>query len=240
VPDRAAPQVYKIGMPNVLYGFDEKGRMWLDHGVDVRCSDCSAVKGLDGWGANSASLGNLIMQTAEELEARFRIRMVRRELTTDWGGPGRWRGAPGTLNVKETLEDAFGSAFMISKRHPLKGMGGGADARPYLNHFRAGTPDEYEIELAVANAPLPAGSVTAYQFGGGGGYGDPFQRDPGAVLEDALDEIVSVEGALRDYGVVLTGSVEDLTLAIDEEATARVRAERSELEAELTGAGAGG
>ena len=54
-----------------------------------------------------------------------------------------------------------------------------------------------------------------FDYGGGGGWGDPLDRDPQAVLDDVLDEYVSVEGARRDYGVVLTGSLEDLTLAID-------------------------
>jgi N-methylhydantoinase B len=45
------------------------------------------------------------------------------------------------------------------------------------------------------------------------------------VLDDVLDEYVSVEGAERDYGVVLTGSLEDLTLAVDTPATERRRAE---------------
>ena len=48
---------------------------------------------------------------------------------------------------------------------------------------------------------------------------------PQAVLDDVLDEYVSVAGARRDYGVVLTGSLEDLTLALDETATTRLRAE---------------
>jgi len=43
------------------------------------------------------------------------------------------------------------------------------------------------------------------------------------VLDDVLDEYVSVEGAERDYGVVLSGSLEDLTLAVDEESTAKLR-----------------
>jgi N-methylhydantoinase B len=115
---------------------------------------------------------------------------------------------------------------MISKRHPLRGMGGGNDALPYYNHFLSGTDEEYEIELSVTNAPLPKGSLTSYQFGGGGGYGDPLEREPAAVLEDALDELVSVEGARRDYGVVLTGSVHDLSLEVDEDATAALRSER--------------
>jgi N-methylhydantoinase B len=65
-----------------------------------------------------------------------------------------------------------------------------------------------------------------YDYGGGGGWGDPFERDPQAVLDDVLDEYVSVEGARRDYGVVLTGSLEDLTLEIDHEASHAERARR--------------
>jgi N-methylhydantoinase B len=225
-PDRAAPQIYKLGMPNVVYGYDEDGSMWLDHGVDTRSSDCSGVRGLDGWGANAAAFGNLILQTAEELETRFPVRMLSREMTIDSAGPGQWRGNPGSLNVKQSLADCYGSAFMISKRHPLRGMAGGSDAIPYSNRFMVGTDEEFEVEIAVSNHPLPAGAITAYQFGGGGGYGDSWEREPKAVLEDALDEMVSIEGAARDYGVVVTGEVDDLSLEIDEEATAELRASR--------------
>jgi N-methylhydantoinase B len=73
---------------------------------------------------------------------------------------------------------------------------------------------------------MEAGDRIVFDYGGGGGWGDPLERDPQAVLDDVVDEYVSVEGAARDYGVVLTGSLEDLTLAVDEEATARLRAER--------------
>jgi N-methylhydantoinase B len=70
---------------------------------------------------------------------------------------------------------------------------------------------------------MEAGDVVQYDYGGGGGWGDPLDRDPQAVLDDVLDEYVSVDGAERDYGVVLTGSLEDLTLAVDEEATVALR-----------------
>ncbi|MFS8533427.1 MAG: hypothetical protein FWJ91_16885, partial [Sphaerobacter thermophilus] len=56
---------------------------------------------------------------------------------------------------------------------------------------------------------------------GGGGYGDPLDRDPRAVRDDVLDELVSPERAREDYGVVLTPDLE-----IDWEATDRLRAER--------------
>jgi N-methylhydantoinase B len=73
--------------------------------------------------------------------------------------------------------------------------------------------------------PMQAGDRIMYDYGGGGGWGDPFDRDPQAVLDDVLDEYVSVDGARRDYGVVLTGSLDDLTLALDEPATEQLRAE---------------
>jgi N-methylhydantoinase B len=74
--------------------------------------------------------------------------------------------------------------------------------------------------------PHPAGEAFRYVYGGGGGWGDPRTRDPERVLDDVLDELVSVEAARRDYGVVLTGSLEALDLAVDHDATQRLRAER--------------
>ena len=86
-----------------------------------------------------------------------------------------------------------------------------------------------KMATCTGDAPRPpnsAGQRLCYDYGGGGGWGDPLDRDPQAVLDDVLDEYVSVAGAERDYGVVLTGSLEDLTLEIDHDGTERLRAER--------------
>jgi N-methylhydantoinase B len=71
---------------------------------------------------------------------------------------------------------------------------------------------------------MEAGARICFDYGGGGGWGDPLDRPATAVLDDVLDEYVSVEGADRDYGVVLTGSLEELTLVVDEAATEQRRA----------------
>ncbi len=225
LPERASPQVYKLGMPNAVVGFDAQGQMWMDQGVDVRASDASATQGIDGWGAMCSGLGNLILAAAEEAESRFPVINVSREMTTDSGGAGRWRGQPGTRNVKQVLEPFTAVAWMVSREHPLRGLRGGDDAGPYENRFLVGTPEEYEIENAVATQ-LPAGAVLAYQYGGGGGFEDPLLRDPQAVCEDVLDEYVSPEAARARYGVLLRGSVEQGDLAVDREATEALRAER--------------
>ena len=76
-----------------------------------------------------------------------------------------------------------------------------------------------EVNPSVANKLLQTGERLVYHFGGGGGWGDPLDREPSAVLDDVWDEYVSVEGAFQDYGVVITGSLEDMTLAVDLDAT---------------------
>jgi len=228
LPERASPQVYKLGMPNAVVGFDASQRMWMDQGVDVRASDASATQGIDGWGSMCSGLGNLILAAAEEAESRFPVLNWSRELTTDSGGAGRWRGQCGSLNVKQVLEPVTAMSWMVSRHHPLRGLRGGEDAAPYRNRFCVGTPEEVEIE-STALAQLPAGSVMAYQYGGGGGFESPLLRDPEAVREDVLDEYVSVAAARERYGVVLRGSPEEGDLEID---TAATRALRERLAAE--------
>jgi N-methylhydantoinase B len=110
-------------------------------------------------------------------------------------------------------------------KYPMPGIAGGKPGAPNRLTLRANSDDPYVVEHTANWVPLEAGHHIVYDYGGGGGWGDPFERDPQAVLDDVLDEYVSIEGAEKDYGVVLTGSLEELTLAVDEDATANVRRE---------------
>jgi N-methylhydantoinase B len=225
-PERSAPQLYKIGMPNAVIGF-RNGQMWLDQGVDARTMDASAVQGIDGWGSCPVALGNLLLSEAEDAESRFPILNISREMKIDTEGAGRWRGQPGSLNVKKVLEPVGAMAWMVSASHPLSGINGGDDASPYINHFEVGSERERQITL-TARAQLPAGAVIAYQHGGGAGFESPLLRDPEAVKEDVLDEIVSLERARDKYGVVLKGSLEEYDLSVDVEATRALRQQKME------------
>ena len=71
----------------------------------------------------------------------------------------------------------------------------------------------------LGNVAFKPGESFVFESGGGGGWGDPFERDPRAVAEDVRNEIVSRERPPRRYGVVLTDALE-----VDAEATARRRA----------------
>jgi N-methylhydantoinase B len=222
VPERSCPQVYKIGMPNAVIGFDRNGQMWMDQGVDARSMDASAVQGVDGWGSSCVALGNLFLSEAEDAESRFPIINLSREMTIDTGGAGRWRGQPGSLNVKKVLEPTMAMAWMVSATHPLRGLCDGEDGGPYANHFEVGTEREYQVGLS-AHAQLPAGAVIAYQHGGGAGFGAALLRDPEAVKEDVLDEKVSLAAAREKYGVLFTGTLENYDLEVDAAATQALR-----------------
>jgi N-methylhydantoinase B len=91
------------------------------------------------------------------------------------------------------------------------------------------SPDgRYHYPFAVAAHPTAPMSVLRYLTGGGGGWGDPLQREPERVRIDVRDGYVSIAGAARDYGVVVGGDPDrdPEGLVVDEEATARLRAQR--------------
>jgi N-methylhydantoinase B len=75
----------------------------------------------------------------------------------------------------------------------------------------------------IGDVELAAGEWLRGLESGGGGYGDPLERDPEAVRQDVLDRWVSIEAAGAEYGVVLEGSAAACALAVDAAATAALR-----------------
>jgi len=96
-------------------------------------------------------------------------------------------------------------------KYPMPGICGGKNGAPNEMILRYGSDDPFRVAHTANYVPISAGERIMFDYGGGGGWGDPLDREPQAVLDDVLDEYVSFEGAARDYGVVLTGSLEDLT-----------------------------
>jgi N-methylhydantoinase B len=224
LPQRSCPQIYKLGGPNVFVGQrPESGQLWIDHGVDVLAAYCNAVKGRDGWGSMPASFGNLIRATAEVNESIFPVRHEWCDYRTDSGGAGQWRGCPGSRVVKRALSPAGMSTWMVGIKYPMAGVEGGRDGAPNQLTVRFDTRPKRIDNIANAE-PHEAGEAFEYLYGGGGGYGDPLERDPAAVRDDVLDEYVSREAAERDYGVVLAGECYESELRVDEEKTRVLRA----------------
>jgi N-methylhydantoinase B len=226
IPERCCPQVYKIGMPTVIFGTDPRTeRLFIDNSADTIAAHASAVRGQDGWGSMNASFGNLIRATAEINESIFPQRQLARDYITDSGGPGEFRGGPGTLYRKQVLAPATVYTYVVGRKYPMPGIAGGGPGAPNRLELKVGGAREEAGRTARLVHHEP-GEAIAYHYGGGGGWGDPLARDPARVLEDVLDEYVSIESARDDYGVALGGSLEALDLRVDGAATAALRAAR--------------
>ncbi len=153
-------------------------------------------------------------------ETEFPLRVVRFDVRTDSGGPGKFRGGLGCTREYQLLEDAAirvrGKGDMRSKFPPW-GVLGGKPART-----GAYSVNGEELAERVREAPLKAGDIVRVTMNAGGGYGDPLERDPQLVLGDVLDGYVSVAGAREDYAVVIDPD----KLTVDDEMTKRLRNER--------------
>ncbi len=233
LPDKAVPQTYKTGIPTTIRGVDPRsGKTFVDPSAEVYAGWCNAAKGVDGWGAVSASFGNLWKATAEINESVYPHIQWSRDYRTDSGGPGQWRGCCGSHYVKEVRVPSAVYTYVVGMKYPMPGIAGGMSGSPNKLTLRWGSDREYVVQHTADWVPMEAGDKICYDYGGGGGWGDPLEREPQNVLDDVLDEYVSVEGARRDYGVVLTGSLDELTLEIDHQATAALREEMRSRRAE--------
>jgi N-methylhydantoinase B len=228
IPDRCAPQTYKYGSPRQMWGdLDPRsGKAFFDHGGEVNAGWVNAVRDVDGWGALVASNGNLIKASAEINEALFPHILRGRDYLTDSGGAGQWRGGCGSHFVKEVRTPTQVNQYVVNQRHLHPGIAGGRPGSPDSCVISEGTEREQIVSPTVAGAQMQTGDRLVYRFGGGGGWGNPLDRDPAAVLEDVWDEYVSSDAARDEYAVVLTGSVEHMDLALDTIATEALRAER--------------
>ncbi len=234
LPERAVPQTYKTGIPTTIRGVDPRsGQMFVDGSAEVYAGWCNAAKGMDAWGAVSASFGNLWKATAEINESLYPHIQWSRDYRTDSGGAGQWRGGCGSHYIKEVRVPSHVYTYVVGMKYPMPGIAGGRPGAPNQLRLRYGSDRELLVQHTADWVPMEAGDRINFDYGGGGGWGDPLERPAAAVLDDVLDEYVSVEGARRDYGVVLTGSLEELTLEVDVAATEARRAEmRAEMRAE--------
>ena len=118
-------------------------------------------------------------------------------LVTDSGGPGESRGGLGqeVILVNDTGHEMAISCFAMRTEYPARGMMGGHPGALRSLRINGETVDPGGRHI------LKPGDVVTVVDSGGGGFGDPLNRDAGKVLRDVLDGAVSIEAALRDYGV---------------------------------------
>ena len=151
----------------------------------------------------------------EVTEAMSPLLIRRKEYRIDSGGAGRYRGGLGQVMEVVTLDDA---AFAISANYdrvvyPARGRNGGKDGKPGVLSLGSGAKLKSKGQQTV-----PKTEAVIIEMPGGGGLGDPFERDPLKVAEDVDLGLVSREAAERDYGVMLRANH-----SVDHDATAARR-----------------
>jgi N-methylhydantoinase B len=201
-----------------VHGFDREGRFFLMREV--------LGGGAGGrWYADGSDVVHIVPGSrnlpAEFAETRFPLLVERLALRTDSGGPGKRRGGLGYDKTFRVLQDAY--VLSTADRSILRcyGVAGGRAGGPFRVTINPGTPEERDVPAMADDEPVKAGDIWHVVTTGGGGWGDPLEREPELVRLDGLRGLVSPDSAERDYGVIFTGPPDQP--GVDEEATAAVR-----------------
>ncbi len=188
-----------------------------------------ATPDTDGWlnyGLPVAA-GLMYRGSVEVDESKYPILVKQLRVIPGGGGAGRMRGAPGSELVYGPRRDPMTVVVSCDGQvHPPQGVRGG-QAGPAAATYRIKRDGSEEKLPGVVECRLEPGEWIRGVDAGGGGYGNPLERDPKRVLRDVIEHWETAERARDVYGVVLTGSVGDDTLAIDEAATAARRKARA-------------
>jgi N-methylhydantoinase B len=192
--------------------------------------------GRDGCNVTTACFGTGLMAQPVEGQERANPMMTTRfEVLTDSAGPGKWRGGAGVQKTSVMLEaeNTVISYICDRERAVVWGIEGGLPSMPHgLTLRRHGSDKPEWLGSVFSNVAIGQDDEFGRPTAGGGGFGDPLERDPERVLQDVIDDYVSVERAALDYGVVITPvDPEICEYEIDAEATKkqreRIRAERT-------------
>ena len=181
-----------------------------------------------GWGGRpfedgesatvSVCQGDVRNGSIEGIELKCPVLVESRALRPDSCGAGRYRGGLGLdMKVRNLVEGKWNFERTRRSKCPPWGIAGGTAGEPGGNLLKL--PGEKAFKwITGANIPVPLNSQAIVRTGGGGGWGDPLERDAALVAVDAAEGLISRRAARELYGVVLQGS-----MALDESATQRLR-----------------
>jgi N-methylhydantoinase B len=224
---RAIPERVTAGWNQLLCylttGFDRrKNDNYVDIGFIGLKGGSGATKGVDGYdhiGMIDAS-GGVLDQDYEMFEQQTPHLLLKHEYWPDSAGAGHWRGGLGVetrfrIGGERTKVVTFGDGDV----EPAFGLFDGRGST--LNKIELQYPDgkKYQTTTKDLIENVPEGTMLFQQAGGGGGYGDPHERDAHKVAQEVKNGIISIEQARLLYGVVVDAN----TLEVDTETTEKLR-----------------
>jgi N-methylhydantoinase B len=205
--------------------------MWYDWMV----GGWGGRNGKDGSNATAPIFGvGLAVQPLEAQERLCPVLTTGHEIRADSGGPGRFRGGCGVEKgaILREAESTVMSYMCDRARSITWGIEGGLPSIPH-GVWLTRDGERTFLGAVFSNVPCGAGDEFTRPSAGGGGFGDPLERDPGAVRDDVADGYVSIERARKDYGVVVREV--DAELAEYEVDGAATAAEREQIRAARLG-----
>lgn len=161
----------------------------------------------DGLSGVQVYLTNTSNMPIEATEGEFPVIMLKTyKLRRDSCGAGKHRGGCGIWREYQvTSDNVFVNCFGDRQRFSPWGMEGGLAGEPgAFYHISAETGETVQLSAKTTGRPLKKGDMIRVYTPGAGGFGDPHKRSPEKVLEDVIEQKVSVERAERDYGVKIT------------------------------------
>jgi N-methylhydantoinase B len=181
-----------------------------------------------GWGGRpfedgesatvSVCQGDVRNGSIEGIEMKCPVLVKARALRRDSAGPGKFRGGLGIdLEVRNFVDGKWNFERANRRGCPAWGLWGGKAGESGGYYLRNPGESGYRM-MHGSHKPVPKDSEVIVRTGGGGGWGDPLERDPERVRWDVLEEFVSKEAARERYGVVLKGD-----LSVDGAATQALR-----------------
>src|SRR5262245_35433083 len=197
-------------------GYDEARRPFVY--VDFSCGAWGGSPWADGLNGNSHMMANMASQSIEVTEAEMPLVVTAYELVTDKAGAGKHRGGVPFRRDYRFLEHEGMLQVRSDRRdHRPFGLYGGSPGGPSENYLN---PDsENRLLPSKLTMTITRGDVFRHVLAGAGGWGDPLERDPAAVLRDVRNELLSPAKAAADYGVI----VDLARWTVEAAATARAR-----------------
>lgn len=208
-------------VPTVLAEYDPAIGTRRVHVMQSLVGGTGGRHGADGVDGRDTSLANCFNTPTETSELEVGAVVENYGLRPDSGGPGKWRGGTGVIFTMRIVKAGSAVLGRGLERHVFRpwGLCGGMPGDVARVVLDIGTARERDLGKISMVEP-EAGQTVTLMSAGGGGYGDPHERDVALVARDVATGLVSRESARRDYGVVITAA------GVDAAATARLRADR--------------
>lgn len=221
LPDRAVASSH-VSFPTHSFGTYDAQRGYTVMITDILGGGYGAMPHADGLDAVDTYTSNCGILPAEVAEMEYPWRVVRSALVCDSGGAGMYRGGLALRRDYLLLADEARGNYYVEQtqaRYAPAGYDGGKPGASAAAGMGTGSGEEMTLVPGKAVTTLRHGDRLVLIAAGGGGYGDPFARDPVLVAADVRDGKVSVEAAASSYGVV----VDPRTGMVDQAATERLR-----------------